>query len=262
MLFEQKVKLNKDTHQYFHIETGAEYKPVSRVIDLAKNKFDKRIAKHCAGKGKYESMTEQQVLDSWAAKAKNSSDWGTFLHDSLEHYEKHGKCKEGSEKYLPIIKSVLSEYGDYKKIYQELILHNDEYMVAGTSDKPMLKAISKTSPVFISDYKTNEQIEFSNKYGKYLKGPLSYLPDCSYITYGIQLSLYGYFIECLTGRKIGGLFLHHIPIDNPMNHKIIHVPYMKDAAIKLLKFNQETNGMGYVNEEDERVNILTGEADF
>lgn len=256
MLFEQKIKLHADTHQYFHIETGAEYKPVSRVIDLVKNKFDKSIAKHCAGKGKYEGMDEQQVLDAWDAKAKNSSDWGTFLHESLEYYEKYKKYKVGSEKYAPIIQSVLAEYKEYKKIYQEVVLHNDEFMVAGTSDKPMLKTISKTSPIWIGDYKTNEKITPYNDYNKYLKGPLNYLQDCSYNTYGIQLSLYAYFLECLTKRKIGGLFLHHIPIDNPMHHKIIHVPYMRDAAIQLLKYNKETNGMGYIDDNDESVDLV------
>lgn len=254
MLFEQKVFLNKATHQYFSADSQVEYKPVSRIIDLVKNKFDKGIAKHCAGKGKYEGMDEQQVLAAWDAKAKNSTEWGTFLHDSLEFYEKNKTCKIGSEKFLPIIKSVLSEYSDYKKIYQELVLHNDEYLVAGTSDKPMLMTVSKTSSVFISDYKTNEKIDFHNKYNKYLKYPLDYLSDCSYTTYTLQLSLYGYFLECLTGRKIGGLFIHHIPIDNPMSHKIIPVSYMRESAIQLLKYYKD-NIIPEAGEDDESVDL-------
>lgn len=269
MLFEQKVFLEPLSHVYTD-KNGVEYKSVSKVIELVKNKFDKGIAKHCAGKGKYEGMDEQQVLKAWEDKAKNSTDWGTFLHENLEYYEKHKKCKEGSAKYLPLIKSVLSEYSDYKKIYQELVLHNDEYMVAGTSDKPMLRAISKTSSVDISDYKTNEQIEFFNKYGKYLKYPLEHLQDCSYVTYSIQLSLYGYFIECLTGRKIGRLFLHHIPINDPMNHKIIPVTYLRDDAIKLLKHYKilkENTRIDDLEDEDESVDLLEetkiiGEASF
>ncbi len=137
-------------------------------------------------------------------------------------------------------------------------------MVAGTSDKPMLKAISKTSPIDISDYKTNEKIEFFNKRGTYLKYPLDYLQDCSYITYSLQLSLYAYFLECLTDRKIGRLFIHHIPIDDPLSHKIIPVAYMRDAAIKLLDYYNDIKNkvVAEVNEEDERINMITGEANF
>ncbi len=264
MLFEQQVYLNKETHQYFHLKNGLEYKPVSRIIDLVKNKFDKRVAKYCAGKGVYVGMDEAQVLEAWDAKSKRSSTHGTFLHDSLEYYEINKKCKEGSEHLLPVIKSVLAEYSDYKKIYQELILHNDKYTVAGTSDKPMLKAISKTSPIDISDYKTNEKIEFFNKRGTYLKYPLDYLQDCSYITYSLQLSLYAYFLECLTDRKIGRLFIHHIPIDDPLSHKIIPVAYMRDAAIKLLDYYIDIRDKKIVevDEEDERINMITGEANF
>lgn len=248
MLFEQKVKLSPETHQYFHIDTGIEYKSVSKIIELVKNKFDKGIAKYCAGKGKYAGMDEKQVLEAWETKSKNSAEWGTLLHELLEYYEKNKKCKKGYRKYLPLIKSVLSEYSDYKKIYQELVLHNDEYLVAGTSDKPMLKAISKTSSVDISDYKSNEQIEFFNKYGKYLKYPLDHLQDCSYVTYSLQESIYAYFIECLTGRKIGRLYIHHIPINDPMNHKIIPVAYLRDDAIKLLNHYKHLQSVDFIPE--------------
>ncbi len=48
-------------------------------------------------------------------------------------------------------------------------------------------------------------------------------------------------LECLFGYKIGALFIHHIPKDNPLAHKKIFLPYMRSEVIEMMQFYRVCN---------------------
>lgn len=261
-MIEQKVFLEPIKHIYTD-NNGVEYKSVSKLIELVKPKFDREnISKAVAKK---RGISQEEVLAEWDKKRDDAANHGTNIHNNLEYYEKYGKSQEGSEDLSPIMQSILSEYSGYKKVYQELCIYNEEFKIAGTSDKVMVKSLHKDAPIHLADYKTNVQkgIVFDSEYNKYLSYPLSHLQDVNFNHYSLQLSIYAYMLELLTKRRIGTLNIHYIPFENPLSHRLIPVNYLRTDVINLFNhYGKLKKEYELENEECESENIIEGEPSF
>lgn len=231
-MLQNDVFLEPISHRYYNRETKAEYISWSRFVDNFFPKFDKEgISKACAGRGKYVGMSQKQVLAAWEKKGKAAADYGTRIHDALEYFSKNFKMKEGCEDLEPLVLSVFAEYKGYNKIHSEMVLFLEEG-IAGTCDKYFQVSASKDSPFDLEDFKTNidKGIEFfpaDNVKEKWCLYPIAHLPNCSYTKYALQLSMYAYMAERITGRKCRNLRIRFIPPEDKLQHVKIPVPYMK-----------------------------------
>lgn len=239
------VSLEPSTHTYTDLD-GRKYLSVSKFRDRFKKPFDKSIAYNCAGKGEYVGMTAQQVIDKWEAYRDERGTIGTRYHNAIEEFEKTTIILPENEPLRPMILSVTSEYRDYYRIYQEQVLYDTEFMIAGTADKLLVTSSHKDAPIDIADYKTNEKgilikdLDKNKKpVHKYFLGPLSHLLESKYSDYALQLSIYAYMLEKKTGRKIGSLRIHFIPTDNPLAHFFIPCTYMRETVIAMLEWHRQ-----------------------
>jgi hypothetical protein len=223
-LFPNKVKLEPISHRYYH-ENGDEY--------MSWSKFSKNLSQQFEDKYAYKIATPEKRAE-WAVKRDDAANHGTRIHNALEYYDETGLIKAEDAEFTELIKSVASEYGAYNKVHNEVCLYNETYKIAGTTDKICVVSNRKDSAVDLADYKTNGMgIDYFSKYGDKLYPPLDHLQDCNFVKYSLQLSLYAYFFEELTGRKVRRLYIHFIPPQNPMSHYKIPVMYMKND-IKLI----------------------------
>lgn len=231
-MLQNDVYLEPVSHRYFHRGTGKELISWSRFIENFFPKFDKQaISRACAGRGKYVGMSQDEVLNAWAGKAKTAADHGTRIHDALEYFGKNFKMKAGAEDLQPLVLSVFADYKGYNKIFSEVVLYLDEG-IAGTCDDLFIVSSKKDSPFDLEDFKTNldKGIEFApadNVKEKWCLYPIDHLPNCSYTKYVLQLSMYAYMAERITGRKCRKLTLRFIPPEDKLQHIKIPVPYMK-----------------------------------
>ena len=113
-------------------------------------------------------------------------------------------------------------------------MYNTDHLIAGTSDKLCVMNNRADAVVDIADYKNYvkglPQINIDkkgNRVHKYMLGPLSHLIDSKFNRVGLQLSVYAYLLEKQTGRKIGKLYIHCIPPQDPMKHYMVPFMYMK-----------------------------------
>lgn len=249
------VSLDETTHTYTD-QNGRVYMSVSKFRDRFKKLFDKSIAYNCAGKGDYVGMTPQQVMAQWDNYRDERAGIGTRIHNALERFEKTTVIHNDEEDLRPLILSIASEYKDYYRVYQEQVLYNEEFGIAGTADKLCVTSSHKDAPIDIADYKTNEKgvkVKDTDKHGKpvhkYFLNSLSHLLESKYSDYALQLSIYAYMLEKKTGRKIGSLRIHFIPTDNPLAHYFIPVPYMKYEVIEMLKWHKENPVVKIIKEE-------------
>ena len=138
------------------------------------------------------------------------------------------------------IKSILSEYKGYYQSHDEICLHNDDFRLAGTADKVCLVGNRADSEFDLADFKTNisKGIEYHSEYKKRMFYPIDHLQDCNFVKYSLQLSIYAYFFELLTGRKLRKMWIHFIPPDDMMKHYKIPVMYMKSDVITLLNYHK------------------------
>lgn len=239
------VFLRHEDHRYFHKVTGAEYMPVGKFLNLFKKPFDKSIAYNCAGKGDYEGMTAEEVLRYWEVYGGERAKEGSRIHNSLELFSNTTDILPENEDLRPAILNISSKYREYYRQYNEVVLHDDDELVAGTSDKVFLVNSHKDSPIDVGDFKTPvkgvHQVDL-DKAGKpihkYLLHCLSHLTDSKYNFYALQLSKYAYMIEKQTGKKIRKLFIHYINPDNPLINYQIPLPYLKYEIIAMLEWRK------------------------
>jgi hypothetical protein len=225
-LFIEKVKLEPIKHKYYDV-SGNEYMSVSHFIKQLSQPFEDTYAYR---------MADDATRAEWAKKRDDAANGGTRVHNALEDFSKTGQVKDSDKELQDSVRDIISMYNDYHSCHEEVCLYNEKYRIAGTTDKICVVSRTKTSAVDIADYKTNDTrgIEFFSRYNKRLFEPLSHLDDCSFVKYSIQLSLYAYFFEELTGRPVRRLYIHHVPLSDLKNHKIIPVMYMKNDVKALL----------------------------
>jgi hypothetical protein len=130
-------------------------------------------------------------------------------------------------------------------IYPELKVWNHEWGIAGRIDKPTFETIGSERFVHIEDYKTSKNIRKRSIWEKHMLGPISYLEDCEFIHYSLQLSIYMFMMEA-KGFRAGSMRLIHFP------HKIpelpgepspvpIEVPYLRNEVIMMLEHLKSIN---------------------
>lgn len=224
-MYPNVVTLEPESHKYYH-GNGQEYLSVSRLLGLISEKFEDTAAYQRA---------DEETRAKWKEKGKVASDHGTAIHNALELYSKTGQILIENAHLEPAIKSISAEYKDYHQTYDEICLYNSEYRVAGTSDKVCIVSRSADSEVDLADFKTNMKGEITmySKYRKRLFSPFDHLHDCNYTKYSFQLSIYAYFFEQLTGKRVRQLWIHYIPPHNLLAHHKIPVIYMK-SDVKIL----------------------------
>lgn len=243
-LFTEKVKLEPISHRYYDA-AGREYMSVSKFLKLLSEPFENTYAYRAA---------DDETRAKWAAKRDDAANHGTRIHNALEDFDNTGLISADNMEFEPLIKDVSLKYSEYHKTYNEVCLYNEKYMLAGTTDKICVVSNRRDSVVDIADFKTNgaHGIEFFSRYGKTLYEPLSHLHDCNYVKYSLQLSLYAYFFEELTGRRVRRMYLHFIPPQDPMSHTKIPVMYMKnDVKLLLDKYAANVSVKADNNKETE-----------
>lgn len=258
-MLQNKVYLEPVQHKYFSYDTKKEYISWSRFMDSFTDKFDEeKISKSCAGKGKYIGMTQQQVREQWHGTRTTAADHGTKIHNALEHFNKTFTVMEGCEYLEPLIMSVFAEYKSYNKIYSEEVLFTEYkgYGIAGTCDKYFQVSSHKSSQFDLEDFKTNLSgpIKYYNeKTNKFFRYPIEHLADCSYNRYALQLSMYAYMAEQITGRKCRSLRIRYIPPEDKMQHIKLPVAYLKheiEAMIEKYVEIQEANKILVITHEN------------
>lgn len=120
--------------------------------------------------------------------------------------------------------------------YPELILSDDEYMVAGTSDRVFFETILGQRFVDIDDYKTNADIPKKSFYVrgqgyKMMNYPVDHLMDCKHSYYHLQVSIYAYLLERkgFTVRRVG---YHHL-------NSLVECTYLRSEAQDVLEDYKE-----------------------
>jgi len=232
------VRFEQERHKYFHTVTGEEYKSVTTILGLYEPHFDsENIAKAVARK---EGRTKEDVLAEWKHINHVANDKGTYIHNLIENYLRSNRL------YIPktpkerlVLQGFqrtenLIEYGE--EYYPEMILWNEEFKVAGMSD-----LIVKIDDEYFDciDWKTNRKFNFYSPYKNHLIEPLSHLQDCQYTIYSLQLSIYAYLYEKISGLKCRRLMINYLEDSENFIFKIIPVFYLKNDVEILLNHYKE-----------------------
>lgn len=232
------VTLDEATHVYTD-NHGQTYTSVSHFLGQFSKKFDREgISKLSAKK---QGVSQEEILAQWDKKRDDSIDHGNRIHNCLEMYQKTTQVRPEDEDLLPTAQSICKEYSGYYRIFPEEIIFSEEHLLAGKTDNRFQLTSHKNSIIDFGDYKTNlsNGIQYTNKYGQYMTGPLSHLQDCNFVKYALQLSTYAYLYQLKTDCKIGTLHIMFIPPENHLAWRKIYVPYMKLEVLAMIEWRKQ-----------------------
>lgn len=226
-----EVKFDESTHTYRNSKTKEIYTSATQLISKFKKPFNSH--EHAERVAKREGVTKEFVLEMWEIEKEKSIVRGKNYHSLLENYVRFG---ETAEDYTWLYKTFEKQreilVGKCKTVHAEKLLWNHEYKLAGTCD--LLYEHDESFTVL--DYKTNKAITAFSKYNEYLLPPVDFLSYCEYNVYALQLSIYAYMNEILTGKKVRNLHILYLTGDKFIS---FNVPYMKFEVQEMLKYNKE-----------------------
>lgn len=233
-LFEEKVKLDAETHVYSD-RNAQNYMGFSSTFDFVTTPFFNGAAKLVAAK---EGVQTSDIQARWDGQR----DEGSRIDDALTLFAASGKVADGNEDIKDALEQILVHYKNYHKTHEQLLVYNETFCTATAIDKVGIHTNRKDSPFDISDFKCFEKMELFEHKG-WLKAPFNHLSDTKFIKIAFQLSFGAYHLEQLTGKKVKKLFIHLIKPSTCkksedgttiVEQQIIQCPYLKNDIILLL----------------------------
>jgi len=260
------IKYYDEPHKYYigeqELTSGTSY------LGRFKSAFDSK--KMAFGTAKKTNRSVEAVLEEWDYKRDFSAMKGTFLHNFAENYWQNKvfpynnripeerfagdgamNLKERYEECVRMFKQFYEEASvNLIPIASELVIGDpllpiynkkgevESYGVAGMVDGLFWN--DKSQEYQIWDYKTNGKIRFNSDYKKRFSFPITFIEECEYETYSLQLNLYKYIIEKNTDIKIGKCYLVWIHEENE-TYQVIECKDYQDV-IELMFKQPETNG--------------------
>ena len=223
------LKFDPIAHCYINPYTEERYISTTQLISKFKKPFDvEKMSKKVAER---EGVTQDEIKERWKKINSDSKNYGSKIHSILEDYNTAKLIPEGYEDLISAYRKI-NIVSDEDTLLVEEKLHNHHYKVAGTADIVRLEDRGGFS---IFDLKTNKKFNLFNQYSEYLLTPLNHLSVCEYTTYALQLSLYAFMYQGMTGRNVNQLGVMYYNKDN--NEFFYYpVPYMKSDVVVMLDY--------------------------
>lgn len=238
------IILDPISHTYLD-EDNNTYKSVTTLIKefVPPFDFEKKSAQYAAKYG----LDVEEVRESWRLKNKQSTDFGTKIHEEIETLISEGVYK-GEEEHKEIIESVANTVLNSFKPGDFLLEHtvyNKNAKIAGTADI----IVDKPTSFSVLDFKTNKEFKTQNQYEKFLTGPVSHLSNGEFFKYSLQLSFYAYFYNLMTGKMVDRLCVFWL--DRGKNNKDYssvkgskwvryNLPYLKEEVMSCLDYDAKS----------------------
>lgn len=225
-----EIQFNPDKHIYTNIYTNEEYTSVTRFLGQFKPKFDAKTAAERVSLR--EGCAVQDILDRWQAENTKSKEFGTKIHQIIEHFITTGEYEPENTTLCKAFKKVFNlKKKDGLEIEKITFLH--QFKIAGSAD-----IIAPSGEYFdVYDIKTNKEINFYSKYGEYMHYPVQHLPSCEFSLYSLQISLYAYAYSVMTGRKFRQAAIFYWDRDAETFSRI-PISYHKNDIENLLNFHK------------------------
>lgn len=223
-----RIKFNEKSHTYTHVDTKERFISVTTLLGKYKKPFDKEF--HARRVSDREGVPIDMVLEMWESEKNKACDRGNKIHKLLEDYIEYGEMDDNHNwLYKTYDKSVEWYVDKFDNILSENVVYNEEFKVAGMAD---LIYEHKNGEFTVGDFKTNKKFRFSSPFGERLLAPVDHLHNCEFNIYALQLSMYAYLYEQMTGKKCRKCVIFYLKDDK---FKPYHVNYLKSDIKAILK---------------------------
>ncbi|MDJ0836293.1 MAG: hypothetical protein QNK37_07220 [Acidobacteriota bacterium] len=214
------ARITFDPGPHTYLVDGVEYTSVTTVISHFFPKFDsERIARNCAGKGKYQGMSAEEVEARWKKNADESADKGTLFHQTVEDFLSQGTLSENPDflAWRRWYETAGAKMGKPARL--EWTIFDEEYRVAGTLDALFQ---SPKGPYFLMDWKRKRHMARQPyRPGDNGLGPLTHIPNCDFAKAALQLNTYRWMLARRYDVRVKAMGLVQVHPDSGLNtHRV------------------------------------------
>lgn len=206
-------------HHYFE-----NFDPVKQSVICAKNPRSK----------KYYGRDPAEIQAEWAKSGEEASRLGTLMHANIENYyngEEHETESKEWKLFWEFHTSVIQD-SDLVPYRSEWEVFHEKYKVAGSIDMIYQKP---NGHLVLYDWKRSKEIKRSAFRSTDVgKEPVSFLPNCNFSHYSLQLNLYQHILEDKYGHKVDGRYLV-ILHPKQASYMRLQIPDLQDEIQMLLK---------------------------
>jgi len=228
---------DKNLHSYVDVLDNFKYESVTQWVSRFKKPFDaQKMAKRVATR---RNISVEQVLQEWDQKRDNSTDFGSKIHKALEHYFTEKKIDETNRTIIENFHQLNIDF-NLKHTSFEKIVFDKRTRIAGTSD--VIEDVGKHM-FNVYDFKTNKNFRINTKYDEFMLSPIEHLPSTEYFIYAMQLSMYAYLYNKMTGRCVSSLRVLWYNRKNAEDYadlqgswKIFNLPYLHTEIEACLEY--------------------------
>jgi len=228
-----EITFDAEQHKYFN-KFGQEYISTTTLLNTYVKPFD--TEKHAARVADKMDTTPDAIKNLWKNITQDACDRGSEIHTAMEEYIINGTT---DSKYSPLYNSFnkATESFKHSRKFSEKLLYNHEARIAGTTDV----CLENDAEFFLMDFKTNKKFTFTSAYKEFLLFPLDFLHHSKYNIYTLQLSIYAYMYEILSGKKCAGLKILYLKTNAIGNMFWQEIPamYAKDTVKKLFSIRKQ-----------------------
>jgi hypothetical protein len=230
ILIDPHISLDEASHTYAHAShPGLKFTSCTQFIGSFFEPFNSQAIaeKLTLTHQKYQGQSPQELIEQWQAVAA----LGTKVHAEIDRYLKE-KTAPSEEMSRIGVEWVEQKNWSEVELLSEVILYSTELQLAGTID--LIARDKQTGRLTLYDWKTSKQIDkssFGDKRG--IRGASQNLPDCNYVHYSLQLSLYAYMLEKHYGVTVDEIHILHLNKTSKQVEQITAQRYDAELAVML-----------------------------
>lgn len=248
---DHRITFQEEGHVYKIDGNDTSYTSVTTLIHKFFPHFDADlvISKITTNpKSVYFGMEASAIKDQW----KNSTDLGSQLHEQIEIF-----FDQLAEFETTILETCAPsvEFGFFLDFYRECVVgklkpyrtemyvFDEDVKVCGSIDMLFCDP-DDDRKIYVYDWKRAREIRKSNLFEKGLRC-LSYLDNCNFNTYSLQLNMYKYILEAKYDKIVVGMAL---VILHPKHsgYRVIEVPNMQGDIHRILETKDQNDDAPYV----------------
>lgn len=206
-LVDPDISLDENNHVYIHARYPAlTFTSCTQFVGSFFEPFNSQLTaeKLTSSHPKYKGQSPQELVEQWQSLAA----FGSLVHAEIDQYLKN-ETNPGEEMSRIGVDWLKQNNWEGATLFSEVILYSTELKLAGTVD--LVARNSRTGRVTLYDWKTSQRIDktpFQGKRG--IRGAALLLPDCNYVHYSLQLSLYAYLLEKYYGVDVDAIYILHL----------------------------------------------------
>lgn len=242
------VILEESTHTYINqLQPDFKYISVTRLLGEYQNPFDAEF--HSKRISLRDGIPQQEILDKWKEINLIAITYGKKVHSIMERFllnkQKLYIARDDFER------TILSEFDKLKLLTDHHIIKSEyvlshpltsKFGIAGCGD-----VIEDVDELKFNgwDFKTNRELTFDTNYNEWMKFPLNHLSQTKYNVDCLQISIYAYFYELETGKKVNKLGVIYWDRGKDLTSetgvwKVMYLPYMKTDVKNLINHYTST----------------------